>query len=117
MRKTYHTGLEWWLDLLPNQQIKVQVLCEERMSLDLVCAVHAQPLRRIARQQPAQDALSRGADALSEHQGVLEDLLVHVVGVLVIVRRETGQHLVKQDAQGPPVDNLAVTFAVEDLGC
>ena len=42
-----------------------------------------------------------------------EDLLVNGHGVIVIKWINTGNHLVGEDAEGPPVDWLAVAFVKE----
>ena len=86
------------------------------MSLDLICTIHTQPLRRITREQTSQDTLRCRANAFAKHKRVLQDLLVHDIGVLIVVRRETGKHLVEEDTQCPPVDDFVVAFSVQNLG-
>mmetsp|Transcript_7904 Transcript_7904/g.19224 ORF Transcript_7904/g.19224 Transcript_7904/m.19224 type:complete len:210 (-) Transcript_7904:720-1349(-) len=44
-----------------------------------------------------------------------EDLLVDPEGVLVIEGGVPGEHLVHEDAKGPPVDRLAMPLALDDL--
>ena len=44
-----------------------------------------------------------------------EDLLVDGHGVVVVKWIDAGDHLVGEDAEGPPVDRLAVAFVEEDL--
>ena len=46
----------------------------------------------------------------------LEDLLVDGHRVIVIEGVNAGEHLVREDAQGPPVDRLAVALIQEDFG-
>lgn len=59
---------------------------------------------------------SRGDDfRTGEGERLLENLLVHHIGVFVIERRQTSQHLVKEDTQCPPVDGLGVAVANEQL--
>jgi len=45
---TYDAWLEGRLDLLCQQQLPVDVFGKERMALDLLCAIDAQPLARIS---------------------------------------------------------------------
>jgi len=45
----------------------------------------------------------------------VDDLAVDVHGVLVLEGREARQHLVDQDAQGPPVDGFSVALVQQDL--
>ena len=47
----------------------------------------------------------------------LQDLLVDGHRVVVIERVNASDHLVSQDAQGPPVDRLAMALVEEHLGC
>ena len=44
-----------------------------------------------------------------------QDLLVDAEGVVVEEGRVAGQHLVEEDAEGPPVHRLVVTFRLDDL--
>lgn len=46
----------------------------------------------------------------------MQDFVVHCVDVLVVVGGEAGEHLVEEDAEGPPVDHFAVALAVEEFG-
>jgi len=66
------------------------------------------------------------SDLFGEAERVREDLAVHLIGVLVIEGGKTGElgivskdrksrkaanHLVKEDAEGPPVDAFRVTVS------
>jgi hypothetical protein len=46
----------------------------------------------------------------------LQDLAVHLVGVLIIEWGKARQHLVEQDTQSPPIDGLGVAIAKEKFG-
>lgn len=74
-----HGRLEWRLDLLLREAPPVY-LFEEPMSLDLVRAVHAQALCRVARQQAGQDRARAGRDFVWEEERISQDLFVHLVG-------------------------------------
>ena len=47
----------------------------------------------------------------------LKDLLIDGHGVVVVEGVDTGNHLIGQDAQCPPVNGLAMTFVEEHFGC
>lgn len=55
-------------------------------------------------------------ELVAEDEGLVEDLAVHFVAVLIIVRRKSLKHFVQKSAQSPPVDLLAVATRKEDLG-
>jgi len=74
-----HGRLERRLDLLLREALPVY-LFEEPMSLDHVGAVHAQALRRVARQQAGQDRPRAGRDFVWEEERISQDLFVHLVG-------------------------------------
>ena len=40
---------------------------------------------------------------------------VHIKYTLYIILYVPGEHLVEEDAEGPPIDSLAVAFALDDL--
>lgn len=45
-----------------------------------------------------------------------KNLAVHLVGVLVVERRQSRQHLVQQHTQGPPIDSLGVALSMQKFG-
>ena len=47
----------------------------------------------------------------------LEDLLIDGHGVVVVEGVDTGNHLIGEDAECPPVNGLAMTFVEENFGC
>lgn len=47
----------------------------------------------------------------------LQDLLVDCHGVVIVEGVDSGDHLVGEDAECPPVDWFAVALVEEDLGC
>jgi hypothetical protein len=65
-----HAGLERRLDLLLREAPPGDDLLEERVSLDLLRAVHAQTLRRVARQQAGQDRARAGGDFVWEDERI-----------------------------------------------
>ena len=83
---TYHracdAGLERRLYLLLHEFVEVDVLREEGVLLDVVRAVHAQAMGGIARQQTGEDTPRLRADLVAEDKRVLQNLLVHDLGVL-----------------------------------
>jgi hypothetical protein len=92
---------------------------EEVVSLDLCRTLGSQALLCIAVEQSSQEVARGRWDNLwtREVQGLGENLAVHVVGVLVVERWETRQHLVQKDTESPPIDRLRVPGAGEELGC
>lgn len=82
VHRARNARLERRLDLLVHEFLKVDVLREERVLLDLVCAVHTQTVVRVTREQSGEDAARVRADLVAEPEGLLQDLLVHGVGVL-----------------------------------
>ena len=46
----------------------------------------------------------------------LENLLVNRHGVIVVKRVDSGDHLVREDTEGPPIDGLSVAFIEEHFG-
>ena len=65
-----------------NEFVKVDVLREERMLLDLVCTIDAKTMRGVASEQSGEDATCLGSDFIAKDQRVLKNLLVHHLGVL-----------------------------------
>ena len=88
------------------------------MGLDLGGAVRTQATLGPAVEQVHEQVLGGGRYHFGprEVQRLGQDLAVHLVGVLVVVRGQPRQHLVQQHAQRPPVDRLAVTLAEEEFG-
>merc|ERR1719491_2758369 len=86
--------------------------------LDVLGAVLqvAYALRSVRREQLAHQVARMRLEVTRELELALQDLLVDTEGVLVVKRRVPGQHLVDEDAQCPPIDALAVAFALDDLG-
>lgn len=115
--QTYHVGTEARL-VLPLKQLAPVNIGEEVMRLDLGGAVGTQPALRITIEQASEKvASSRGNDiAAREGQGFLEDLAVHLIGILIVEWRQAREHLVEQNAKRPPIDGLGVPIAEEQLG-
>lgn len=55
---------------------------EERMRPDLLCPVDSEALCRVASEKPCQDAARLRANVVAEDERIVQDLLIHVVGVL-----------------------------------
>lgn len=64
---------------------------KERVVLDLLSSVNAQPLSRVSVQQLGQQRPGIRTDFFGEPQWVLQDLAVHFVGVLIVEGRKSGQ--------------------------
>lgn len=118
MRNTYHIGFEAGL-IFPVQQFPPVDTVEELMGLDLRRAIHAQTFRGIAVEQFGEEITSSGRYDLGsrEVKWFRQDLAIHVVSVLIVERRETCQHFVKQDSERPPIDCLGVAGTVKEFGC
>mmetsp|Transcript_20244 Transcript_20244/g.47322 ORF Transcript_20244/g.47322 Transcript_20244/m.47322 type:complete len:228 (-) Transcript_20244:433-1116(-) len=69
----------------------------------------------VAVQQPLEQLLPGRSNLLGEGQASLKNVLIHLVEVLRVKRREASKHLVQQCAQGPPIYCLAMAFVEEDL--
>ena len=115
--------LERRLNLLLEQLVEIDVFRKEGISLDLFRAVDTKPLCWVARKQASEDAARLRAYVVAEDERVLQDLLVHLLGVLckciswgkgpkraskltIIKRREARKHFVEEDTKRPPVDCL-----------
>jgi hypothetical protein len=61
---------------------------EERVLLDLVRALRAEPPRGVALEEPGHHALRVPADVRREVEKVGQDPLVHHIHILVVERRE-----------------------------
>ena len=112
---TYDAGLERRLNLLRQQPVPIDISSEERMSLDLVSAMIAQPPLRIPLQQSGHDAPRFRGDVGREVERIGEDPLVHDVHILIVERRQSGHHLIDQYTESPPVDSLRVPLTFEEL--
>ena len=82
------------------------------MLLDILCAgLHvAKPLSSIVHEQPLDQVLGSLLHVLRPLQLASEDLLVDAERVVVEEGRVAGQHLVDQDAKGPPVNRFGVAL-------
>jgi len=89
--ETHNSRLERRLNLLGDQLLPVDVPREERMVLDIRRSVDSQPMSWIPVEQTDEKRPSFGPNLLGEPKRILEDLAVHLVGVLVVEGRETGE--------------------------
>ena len=82
------------------------------MLLDILCAgLHvAKPLSSIVHEQSLDQVLGSLLHVLRPLQLASEDLLVDEERVVVEEGRVAGQHLVDQDAKGPPVNRFGVAL-------
>lgn len=87
------------------------------MRLDLGSTVGTQSALGIAIKQPREKIPRSGRHNITagEGQGFLENLAVHLIGVLVIERWQASKHLVKQDTKRPPIHRLRVAIAKEQF--
>ena len=111
---TYHIRLEARLVFAVKKLPPVDTV-EEWVSLDFGCAIHTQTLHWISVEQASQKiACSRWHNFWArEMERFGQDLTIHVVGVLVVKRRQPRKHLVKKYTECPPVDSLCVAGAVK----
>ena len=97
---------------------------KEGMRSDLFCPVDSEALRRVSGEETSEDAARLCADIVAKDERVVQYLLVHHVRVFcgsrvekkfggitgsrqtIVEWRKSGEHLVQQHAQGPPVDRL-----------
>lgn len=102
------------------------------MALDVIHAVLQVPvpLRQVSLQQVLHETLGvparmggsgRGGvyvlvEGAGEFDLALEDLLIDEHGVVVGEGVDAGEHLVEEDAEGPPVDGLPVALVQQHLG-
>jgi hypothetical protein len=114
---TYHIRTEAGL-ILPLEQFAPVDIGKEVVRLDLCGTVGTKTTLGIAIKQARQEIPSSGGNnvAARESQGLLQNLAVHFVGVLIVERRQTGQHFVEQDTESPPVHGLGVSIAKKQLG-
>lgn len=87
------------------------------MRLDLSGSVGTQPALRIPVQQSREEIPRGGWDNIAAREGerFLQDLAVHLVGVLIVEWRQPRQHLIKQDTQSPPIHRLRVAIAKQEF--
>jgi len=71
--------LEWRLNLLLSQELEVNMIMEEGMSLDLFRSLHSEATSRVAIKQTRQDTHRLGTELVSKAKGIVENLLVHFV--------------------------------------
>jgi hypothetical protein len=85
------------------------------MGLDLVGTVGTKTTRRVAIEKFGQKILRRRWDDVcaGEMERFLQDLAVHFVGVLIVERWKAGQHLVQENAEGPPIYRFGVAVPKE----
>mmetsp|Transcript_22050 Transcript_22050/g.54534 ORF Transcript_22050/g.54534 Transcript_22050/m.54534 type:complete len:296 (+) Transcript_22050:1223-2110(+) len=88
---------------------------------DFLCTglPRAQPLICLARQQLLHDLLALGTrvHVLGPLQGLRHDVLQRLVKVRALEGRAAGNHLVEEDAKGPPVDGVRLAGATDDFRC
>lgn len=80
--RTSNTRFERRVYLLLCQQLEIYVIPKEGVPPDLFGAVNAQPTCRVARKETDEDAARFRIEFGAEYKRVVEDLLVHLVGVL-----------------------------------
>ena len=76
---------------------------EEHMRLDLINTTVTKATKRISDQQSSDDAGGRGADVLGDFHLRVQDLLVHLLHVLVVERGKANKHFKDKGTDGPPV--------------
>lgn len=86
--------------------------------LDLCGTVGTKTTLRIAIEQARKKIPSSWGDNVTagEGQRLLQNLAVHLVGVLIVKRRQTRQHFVQQNTECPPIDSLGISVAKQQLG-
>lgn len=114
---TYHIRTEAGL-ILPLKKFTPVDIGKEVVRLDLCGTVGTKTTLGIAIEQAREEIPSSWGDNVTagEGQGFLQNLAVHLVGVLVIEWWQTCQHFVKQDTEGPPIHGLGVSVAKQQLG-
>lgn len=114
---TYHIRTEAGL-ILPLEQFAPVDIGKEVVRLDLCGTVGTKTTLGITIKQARQEIPSSGGNnvAAREGQRFLQNLAVHLVGVLIVERRQTGQHFVEQDTESPPVHGLCVSIAKKQFG-
>mmetsp|Transcript_7179 Transcript_7179/g.18724 ORF Transcript_7179/g.18724 Transcript_7179/m.18724 type:complete len:307 (+) Transcript_7179:97-1017(+) len=106
-----------WGHLVSNE-IEINRL-EPLVMLDVLGAPHvAQSAARIAREQRLDEALAVRAydDVGGPPQLVVDDAIHGVVEVGALEGRAADEHLVDEDAKGPPVDGGGLALSLDDFG-
>ena len=87
------------------------------MFLDVLGAglAGAEPLVPVLDEEPPDDVLGGGVEVGWPLHPARQDPLVYPEWIVVKERRISGQHLVYEDAQSPPVHRLVVTLGLDDL--
>lgn len=75
----------------------------------------AEPLGPVRHEKLLDQILRHGVDVTGPVNLSAEDLLVYPERIVVEEGRVPGQHLVYEDAQGPPVHGLVVALGLDDL--
>mmetsp|Transcript_81445 Transcript_81445/g.230789 ORF Transcript_81445/g.230789 Transcript_81445/m.230789 type:complete len:389 (+) Transcript_81445:44-1210(+) len=111
-------GLEGRAQLLVDEVAEVDLL-EPLVLLDVVDPVLQVPvaLAKVRGEQLLDEPLRVLVEGLREDDLPAQDLLVDAHGVLVAERRLADDHLIDEDAEGPPVDGLAVALVQQHLWC
>jgi hypothetical protein len=121
VHRTRDARLERRLDLLVHESIKVNMILEEWVSLDLLGTLAPQALGGVTCDESRQNGASLIGEVLREGERILsigfsddgevndkltdvENLVVHLVSPFIVERRKTGHHLVQQDTESPPID-------------
>mmetsp|Transcript_8424 Transcript_8424/g.21282 ORF Transcript_8424/g.21282 Transcript_8424/m.21282 type:complete len:302 (-) Transcript_8424:847-1752(-) len=108
---------ERWVDFTCLQFLPIDA-SEECMRLDIGRSggTRAETLFGITCEQAFEETLRWFRQIGRKPQLTVENLLVHDVDVLTVERRQTGEHLIDQRSQTPPVDRTAVSLTLEHLG-
>jgi hypothetical protein len=69
----------------------------------------------VASEELSEDRACVFGELVSEFKRLVQDLLVHLVGVLVVEGRQTVNHLVEEDTESPPIDGLVVAVTGENF--
>ena len=77
----------------------------------------SQPLVPVLHQQPPDDVPGHLVQVLRPLHPSSQDLLVDTEWIVIKERRVSGQHLVYEDPQRPPVHRLVVPLGLDDLRC
>ena len=87
------------------------------MFLDVLGAglAGAEPLVPILHEEPPDEVPGGGVELCRPLYLARQDLLVDTKWIVVKEGRVSGQHLVDEDAQGPPVHGLVVALGLDDL--
>lgn len=103
-------------DLLLRQLLKVDVFRKEIMALDVFRTLDTKTAGGVAGEQLGKDGAGVFRELVSKFEGLVQDLLVHLICVLVVEGREAVDHLVEENTEGPPVNGFVVAVSGENLG-